>query len=231
MQKLLFYTFLIAAIFSQKSFAQVNQFDKNGKRHGAWKKYYSNNQIRYEGQFNHGKEVGVFLFYDEKSDGKPTIMKKFQENSSIAEVLFFFPTGKLKSEGKMDGKNRIGEWKYYYNDGKRLLSKENYQNGKLDGITTVFDKNGKIIEETIFIAGEKNGIQKKYTDAGKLIEAITFKNNKRNGEASFYGVDGVLVLRGQYLNDKKVGKWIRFKNGKKVGEEFPNKRKERPIKK
>ncbi len=230
MQRKIFYTLLLLFILPLFTEAQqVNQYDRKGERHGTWKKFYSNSQIRYEGTFDHGKEKGTFLFYDEKSDGKPSIMKTFLENSSIAEVRFFFPSGKLKSEGKMDKKNRIGTWKYFYSNGKIILSTETYKNGLIDGITTIYDKNGNIIEETIYNNGIKSGFQKKYTDTGKLIEIITYKNGKRNGEASFYENNGTLALRGNYLNDKKVGKWIRYKNGKMVGEEFPNKKKKKPI--
>ncbi|WP_196886325.1 toxin-antitoxin system YwqK family antitoxin [Aureivirga sp. CE67] len=222
-------TLITACFISVVSFAQsVNQFDKNGKRHGKWKKFYSNNQVRYEGQFNHGKEVGVFLFYDEKSDGKPSIMKKFEENSSISEVMFFFPSGKRKSEGKMDYKNRIGTWTYYFSDGLKVLSTENYKDGLLDGISITYDRTGVIIDETSFSKGKKEGLQKKYTDKKKLVEVITYKNGKRNGEASFYDNNGNLIKRGNYLDDKKVGKWTRYKNGKIIGTDYPNKKKEKP---
>ena len=43
---------------------EFNQFDSNGKRHGKWKKNFEGTEVlRYEGQFEHGKEVGVFKFY------------------------------------------------------------------------------------------------------------------------------------------------------------------------
>ena len=42
----------------------VNQFDADGKRHGIWKKNFDKtNVLRYEGEFFHGKEIGVFKFY------------------------------------------------------------------------------------------------------------------------------------------------------------------------
>ena len=39
---------------------EINKFDSNGLRHGIWKKNFSGTKsIRYEGQFKHGKEVGI----------------------------------------------------------------------------------------------------------------------------------------------------------------------------
>ena len=43
---------------------EINQFDAQGKRHGKWKKFFKGTKkVRYSGQFEHGKEVGVFKFY------------------------------------------------------------------------------------------------------------------------------------------------------------------------
>ena len=42
----------------------VNQVDANGERDGLWQKFYEGtSQLRYEGTFQHGKEVGTFKFY------------------------------------------------------------------------------------------------------------------------------------------------------------------------
>ena len=36
----------------------INQFDAEGKRHGVWKKNFEGtDQLRYEGEFDHGKEI------------------------------------------------------------------------------------------------------------------------------------------------------------------------------
>ena len=60
--------FIIAIISANTLVAQdVNKLDEAGKRHGVWKKFYPNSkQLRYEGEFNHGKEVGTFKFYCEE---------------------------------------------------------------------------------------------------------------------------------------------------------------------
>ena len=46
--------FFVVAAFAQS----INQFDTDGKRHGIWKKNFENTQqLRYEGEFIHGKEM------------------------------------------------------------------------------------------------------------------------------------------------------------------------------
>ena len=56
----LFVHFFVIIAFAQKN----NQMDADGNRHGIWKKNFDNTQqVRYEGEFNHGKEIGLFKFY------------------------------------------------------------------------------------------------------------------------------------------------------------------------
>ena len=64
-QKLIFsiiFTIILTSLTAQNEF---NGFDENGERQGIWRKNYPNSyQLRYEGKFNHGKEIDTF--YDEK---------------------------------------------------------------------------------------------------------------------------------------------------------------------
>ena len=44
---------------------KLNQLDEKGAKHGVWKGYHAESKrLRYEGTFKHGKEVGVFKFYE-----------------------------------------------------------------------------------------------------------------------------------------------------------------------
>ena len=56
---------LITLLFTCFLSAQeINQFDENGERHGKWqKKFEGTNEYRYHGQFEHGKEIGMFKYY------------------------------------------------------------------------------------------------------------------------------------------------------------------------
>ncbi len=124
MKKLLIIISLLFVWYTSNSQEKINQLDSNGKKTGIWKKYYDNNKLRYEGQFEADKEVGVFKYYSMVSSEHPIIIKKFIEKTAISEVLFYKVNGTKESVGKMDGKNRIGKWLYYYPDGKTLMIEE-----------------------------------------------------------------------------------------------------------
>jgi antitoxin component YwqK of YwqJK toxin-antitoxin module len=191
---------------------KVNQFDENKKRTGVWKKYHSNKRIRYVGKFEKGKEVGIFKHYDIRTSDHPTVIKQFSKVSDSVSVKFFTLNSKLRSEGYMIGKNRVGKWMYYFSNGK-LFSEENYINGKLDGDLINYYKNQKITEHSQYKNGVLEGISKKYSDRGILIEEVMFANGKANGKAKYFELNGTIKEEGLYKDGKRVGKWEFYLDG------------------
>ena len=66
--KISFFAFLIFALLSQNVISQTdfNKLDAKGKKHGVWKGFYAESKRpRYEGTFEHGKEIGIFNFFDD----------------------------------------------------------------------------------------------------------------------------------------------------------------------
>ncbi len=190
-------------------FSQVNQFDANNKRHGKWIKKFKNGNIRYQGNFDHGKEIGVFKFYSLASPKQPLIIKTFNTENNIAHAQFFDTAYKrLISEGDMQGKNRIGKWLYYHNDGITVMQEENYINGVLDGKYTTFFKNKKPTIETNYKNGKLHGSYKRYSIQGVVYQDLHYKNGKLDGLAIYHNrLTGQIIKKGKYLNDNKVGVW------------------------
>lgn len=207
--------FFLILFVSATAIAQekINQLDAQGKRTGVWKKYYDNKNIRYEGQFEAGKEIGVFNFYSELNTKHPMLVKTFSEGSDKAKVSYFYEDGKLQSEGNMNGINRIGKWTYYNTDGKTIVSEENYENGLLNGIATTYFSEGKKAEAATYKNGELHGKLLRYSSEGILLDDLQYENGKLHGPAKYYNVAGKLVRKGDYENDLKVGNWEYFENG------------------
>jgi len=231
--KRLFFVFVFFACFftSKKMDAQkINQFDKNNKRTGIWKKYHPNKSIRYVGEFKNGKEVGVFKFYDISNSRQPVIIKNFFKDSDSLFVQFYTVSGKIQTEGFLYGKNRVGNWKYFNKNGT-LMSEENYKNGKLNGEQLIYYSDGQITEFAIYEDGLKNGITSKYASNGILIEEITYKKGKPNGLAKYFELNGNLKETGLYKDGKRVGKWEYYLEGKVATDQEKKKKKSTYIKK
>ena len=192
---------------------KLNQLDNNGKRTGAWEKYYNNKRIRYKGQFVTGKEVGVFKFYSALNSDHPIAIKTFDKSSSIAEVKYYTEQGILESNGNMIGKKRVGKWLYYHKDGETIMSEENYVDGELNGEVKTFYKSGEITEILYYSKGKLHGNAKRYDIKGPLVSDLTYENGKLHGLAKYFDIDGKLMYTGNYENDVKTGEWEYYENG------------------
>lgn len=216
------YSFIFFLMFSSLLFAQsINQFDANGKRDGIWKKNFESTKVlRYEGQFNHGKEIGLFKFYKHyKNKAILSATKLFNETNNIVEVTFLASNGKVISEGKMDGKTYIGTWKYYQKNSEQLLTIENYNDkGELIGERLVYYPSGQLAEKKTYSNGKLQGESFSLSERNVVLKTYIYENGELHGAAKFYNPKGELLTEGQYKRDKKHGVWKYYENGELVKE-------------
>ena len=231
MKNILFLFVFINCIFA--SAQEVNQLDSEGKRHGIWKKNYEDtNVLRYEGEFFHGKEIGVFKFY-KKVNGKAVLAanKQFNKENAIAQVTFYASTGKLISEGKMNGKLHIDTWTYYQNKTKHILSKDTYNDkGELHGERLVYYDDGVLAQTETYVNGKLHGASIWYTEKSVVVKEYAYENDELHGPAKYYDKTGVMVLQGQYKRDKKHGVWKYYENGKLIKEKDFTRKSKNPYK-
>jgi len=211
-KKLATLLFLIA--FGTSLTAQeINKNDAAGKRHGQWKgTYETSKKPRYEGAFDHGKETGTFKFYADDAKSSLMATRVFDADGSCY-TTFIDPEGNKVSEGREVNHLQEGEWKYYHNKSKAIMSTERYIKGKLTGIRKVFFKNGAIAEEITYVNGVKEGIYKKYNEKGKVLEDALYSKDNYNGQATYRDFEGNIVSQGIYTNGLKSGIWKFYKNG------------------
>lgn len=211
MKNIIVFLLLVQIGFSQ----EINQLDQEGKKHGLWKGFFEDSKRpKYEGVFEHGKEVGVFKFYDNTQAGTVIATRDFNSKDNSCYTIFYNQKKNKVSEGKIVGKKYEGEWKYYYEDSSNVMTIENYENDKLEGVRKVFYKSGKIAEETTYVKGVKNGFYKKYTEDGIVLEESNYKNGDYDGLAIFRGADNQVYGEGMYKEGRKVGMWKIMEKGK-----------------
>ncbi|MFV5685525.1 toxin-antitoxin system YwqK family antitoxin [Flavobacterium sp. GB2R13] len=206
-------------VFCLHAQTDFNKLDEKEKKHGLWKGFFEESKRpRYEGTFVHGKETGVFNFYDDTKAKSVIATREFNPKDNSAYTIFYDQDKNKVSEGKVVNKVFEGQWKYYHQASKTIMTIENYTNGKLEGLRSVFYPSGKIAEEISYKNNLKDGVYKKYTEKGIVLEESIFKNNEYNGLAIFKDTDGNVVSKGQFVNGKKSGSWQFFEKGKKVKE-------------
>ena len=214
-------TLLVLFVYSLSFSQTINQLDEHGKRHGVWKKTFKNTKVlRYEGAFSHGKEVGLFKFY--KNINKKAVLtasKQFNENDNKAYVKFFTSKGKLISEGQMDGKLYVGEWKYYQKRSDKLLTLEHYNDkGNLAGERLVYYPNDQIAEKQKYTDGKLDGVSIWYSANNVVLKEFIYVNGELHGVSKFYNPKGELIVEGLYKQGKKHGIWKYYEHGELIEE-------------
>ncbi|WP_353779383.1 toxin-antitoxin system YwqK family antitoxin [Winogradskyella sp. 3972H.M.0a.05] len=207
-------TLFVSLCYAQK---EVNRYDSNGKRHGLWTKNYKNtDQVRYEGNFVHGKEVGLFKFYKlVKGKSILSATKDFKKDSDIVDVKFMSSKGKVISEGQMKGKAFVGKWLYYHNKFASVMTVEHYNNaGKLDGEKIIYFKDGKVAEKVTYKDGKREGKSVWYSEEGILLRESNYVNGELHGPSKFYDASGLIASEGVFQKDRKHGIWKFYQNGK-----------------
>jgi antitoxin component YwqK of YwqJK toxin-antitoxin module len=221
--------FLIAlfTVFSLGIFAQENKLDANGKKDGPWKGYFEESKrVKYEGTFDHGKETGIFTFYDDTKVHSVVATRDFTKGNNSAYTIFFDPKKNKVSEGNIVNRQYEGEWKYYHEASSKIMTTENYKGGKLDGKRTVYYVSGKIAEEANYTAGTQNGPYKKYAENGTVLEEINYKKGQPDGIAIYRNPDNTIASKGPYVDGLKKGVWEFYEDGKlKKKEKYPLKAK------
>lgn len=212
MKKLKFVILILLYPMSLLAQEEINQFNSKGERHGVWKKYYDNGNIRYTGTFQNGKEVGEFRFYSENNSKFPTIVRQF-DSDGLSKVFFYSENGVPESKGSMNGKLRVGKWIYFDKNGKTVLSEENYKDGVLDGELITFYPDGKPTEVYPYKNGKIDGMMRRFSNEGIVLDEVMYKDGLRNGPAKYYNTNGQLLYSGMYQNDIKVGNWVYTENG------------------
>lgn len=192
-----------------------NKTDKDGKKHGAWRGFFEESKrVRYEGQFENGREVGIFKYYDDTKAHPVIATRDFSKAPGAAYTIFYDQKKNVVSEGNVVGKVYDGLWKYYHQASPQLMTTEYYKNGKLDGTRTVYYKSGKIAEETTYKDGVRHGPYKKYTETGIVLEESNYANGRFEGPATYRDGEGQVVSKGVFKNGAKHGYWEFYKNGK-----------------
>ncbi|WP_339886927.1 hypothetical protein [uncultured Flavobacterium sp.] len=207
--------------FSQES---INQLDTKGERHGLWKgTYEESKRPKYEGVFEHGKETGIFKFFDDTKAGKVIATRDFTKGNETCYVTMFDRKNNIVSEGLLINKEYEGEWKYYHKESKVVMSSENYKKGILSGVKKTFYDDGSVAEILNFSEGKRNGNYKKFGVNEKILEDLNYKNDELHGVATYYDGLGNISIQGQYNEGLKSGVWKTYEKGKVVKEETARK--------
>src|ERR1043166_2134664 len=89
-------------------------------------------------------------------------LKNIQAQDTTGYTKFYFPNGKISSEGTMVSGKPNGYWKSYFESG-RIRSEGNRLNFKLDSLWKFYNDSGFVVAEYNYKEGLKHGVQRIYS--------------------------------------------------------------------
>jgi antitoxin component YwqK of YwqJK toxin-antitoxin module len=115
---------------------------------------------------------------------------------------YFYPNGKLSSEGPLREGKPDGYWKTYDEEGM-IKSEGNRKNFELDSTWKFYGEEGKLALEITYKNGKKNGIRKTYREGEYYTE--NFVNDVKQGMSMYYYPDGKLHKSIPFVNGLEQG--------------------------
>ena len=85
-----------------------------------------------------------------------------------------------------------------YNGEEKMLS--TYQSGRLSGLTTVWNAEGRIASKTYYKNGKKNGVEKIFYNNRTIKSFAEYKDGYLHGKVEYYTKKGKLKGRLSYKN-------------------------------
>ncbi|MBM3452661.1 MAG: hypothetical protein FJX84_05920 [Bacteroidetes bacterium] len=224
----LFFGFVLLTFITNAQ--NYNQTDSKGFKQGAWRKFYANGRLEFEGNFQDGKPNGIFRHYYENGSKKALIDHNPNTGRSLAN--FFHTNGQLMSGGIYRNQLKDSTWinftesglvseitnylnnefhgsstKFYTSglDGstERIpFIKANYNNGKLDGEYIELFMDGRKKLYSFYVDGKLQGISIEYYRNGNKSTLFRYKNGLKNGYASGYDENGKEVTTIYYYKGR-----------------------------
>jgi antitoxin component YwqK of YwqJK toxin-antitoxin module len=188
---------------------KLNQYDENGKKHAYWKEYHPNKKMRYEGQFNHGIQFGLFNHYYDNGVMKGSF--NYFNDGQNASAHLYHPNGKRMAQGNYKNQKKDSLWIYYHISGYQI-AEEFYHMGEKHGTAKVFFEDGAILEESNWKNGKQDGVWKEnYYQSRKPKFIINYKDGLRDGETQFFYESGSIKGSGFYKKSHRDGSWTYYK--------------------
>lgn len=98
---------------------------------------------------------------------------------------------------------------------KKKRAEKNYKDGKLDGLSILWNRSGQKDSEAHYKNGQQNGLETVWYMNGQKASEGNYKDGKRHGLWNEWYTKGLKWKEGNYKQGKKDGAWTAWdENGK-----------------
>lgn len=136
-----------------------------------------------------------------------------EETVKEGYVKFYYPNGKVSSEGMMKSGKPDGYWKAYYENGV-LKSEGDRKDFKLSGPWKFYDEKGTLVNRYNYKSGKKDSVQVSYYETGVVKSEESDSMDVMHGVSKFYSEDGQLARQTTFVNGVETGLAKEFSSGR-----------------
>jgi antitoxin component YwqK of YwqJK toxin-antitoxin module len=158
-----------------------------------------------------GKKQGYWKKYE-----KDTLKYEgfFKDDTPVGEFKYYYGNGKLKAlMYYLDNDFRRSEM--YHPNGLKM-AQGNYRGNLKDSIWLYYNETGTLVSEEFYRNGMRSGVWKTFYPNGTVSEEISYDNDLRQGSWQQFYSEGEKKLEGNYSADKKDGPIIMFYPNKQL---------------
>ncbi len=173
----------------------------NGKpRRGFEARYYPNGEITFHGRY--------VEFWD---TGKKHSQGRYVEGKKDGEWIYWHANGVIAKKGSFVNGKLEGPW-FYLNEHGRPKFRFHYKDGLRDGELTVFDKDeGKrVVRKVHFKQGKRHGTSIEYYVNGNVMQSSEWADDVEHGKKETFSDKGQRLMLEHYRHGKLHGSSIRW---------------------
>lgn len=192
--------------------------------------YYQNGNPKVIGTYYNGVAEGVRREYNDKGQVVQSYImqsgyitgKGVMDNNGLKQGAweeyyderYAKPNEKiLRAKGKYKNSKPVGEWSYFFVNGKTEIEGSYNEGGKKEGLWTWYYPNGNILIQDNYVDGLKEGSYIEYDENKNVIVKGNYLEDKEDG--FWFRANKDFIEEGKYVEGKREGAWKGFyKNGK-----------------
>ena len=158
---------------------------------------------------NQGRKQGKWVKRYER--GTIRYEGNFKDDKPVGEFRYYYIDGKLKAVTVYTSAGDSAYTKTYHKNGQPMAEGSFYQKKKVGKWLYFSDIDGALISEEHYNDGRLNGLSTTfYPDSGKPAEIVAYKDGKREGPLLKFFPEGDTMTVGTYVNDSLDGKFMLY---------------------
>lgn len=160
-------------LFQRPNTVEIEVEMKNGKRNGAFYRYFENGNLDTYCVYVNDSIEGVEIMYT--PNGEKSQESTYVHGKKNGPYKAYHLDGQLKVEGGFKDDLFDGPWTYYDERGI-IVGEGSFKDG--DGQLTSYDARGQVALVTHYIKNMKDGKESFYAPSGKIYKEVIYKQNR-----------------------------------------------------